>query len=148
MKNNTRNKIEYYIKNNTPVSISDLNKVFKISTSMIHRHINKLLKEWNIYKVWTSPKALYLYRRKREQYFLEFLNENKDLFWDVQDIENLSEEVIINRFFKFWDWKNMMFLIKYYWKKRLWKIYKTIRNKKRSDLSIKTINFLNIYFDV
>ncbi len=78
----------------------------------------------------------------------KLLNDNKDLFWDVKDINKLDEIAIEERFLKYWNWKNILTLIKIYWKKTFKNIFLEIQNKPRCDLSKKTINFFNIYLDV
>ena len=76
------------------------------------------------------------------------LSENKELFWDVSNLNALSEESIEERFLQYGNWKNILDLIKIFGIKKFTKIYVDIRTKSRSNLSKKTINFFNLYLDV
>lgn len=78
----------------------------------------------------------------------KLLKENKELFWDVVDINKLDDIAISERFLKYWNWKNIIDLQKIYWKRDFKKFYLEIRDKKRTNLSEKTINFFNLYLNV
>lgn len=77
----------------------------------------------------------------------KLLTENKELFWDV-NIEKIDDLAIEERFLKYWDWKNIQNLIKIYTLEGFKKNYIQLRDKKRSNLSKKTINFFNLYLNV
>lgn len=78
----------------------------------------------------------------------KLLYKNKELFWDVKDLSKLDDYAIQERFLKYWNWKNIQEIQDIYWLKKLKKDYVFIRNKKRCDLSKKTTNFFNLYFNV
>jgi hypothetical protein len=46
------------------------------------------------------------------------------------------------------NWKNILAMKKVFWVEKLRKDYVYLRDKKRTNLSKKTINFFNLYFDV
>ena len=106
MKTNTRQKILDYIEKNNPISINDIKEEFWISTQMIHRHINKLLIEDKIYKIWESPKVFY------------FPNITVDIsiVWFVGDSVDLKKSIgndffDIHKFAYFWpDWETKYWL--------------------------------------
>lgn len=78
----------------------------------------------------------------------ELVLKNKELFWDISNLEILDDYAIEERFLKYWDWKNIKDLKEIFWIEKLKKDYIYLRDKKRSDLSKKTINFFNLYFNV
>ena len=78
----------------------------------------------------------------------KFLLENKVLFWDIWDLENLSENAIEERILKYWNWRQVKELEKILWKEKFKKNYIEIINKKRINLWIKTINLFNLYFNL
>lgn len=78
----------------------------------------------------------------------ELVKQNIELFWDVWDIQKLDDIAIEERFLKYWNWKNILDLQKVLWKKTFKDLYIKIRNKKRTNLSDKTINFFNLYLNV
>lgn len=78
----------------------------------------------------------------------KLLKENKELFWDIWDINKLDDLAIEERFIKYWNWKNILDLQKVFWEKTFKDLYIEIRDKKRTNLSEKTINFFNLYLDV
>lgn len=78
----------------------------------------------------------------------ELVLKNKELFWDISNLDILDDYAIEERFLKYWDWKNIKDLKEIFWIEKLKKDYIYLRDKKRSDLSKKTINFFNLYFNV
>jgi hypothetical protein len=60
----------------------------------------------------------------------------------------LDSIAIEERFLKYWNWKNILDLQKILWKKKFKNIYLELINKKRTNLSEKTINFFNLYLNV
>jgi hypothetical protein len=75
------------------------------------------------------------------------VKKNKELFWDVWDISKMDNMVIEERFIKYGNWENIKSINKILWEEA--KInYIKIRDKKKSDLSKKTINFFNLYYNV
>ena len=73
---------------------------------------------------------------------------NMEIFWDISDVYKLDDLAISERFLKYWNWKNILDLQKILWKKVFKDLYLRVRNKKRTNLSDKTINFFNLYLDV
>jgi len=78
----------------------------------------------------------------------KLLQENKELFWDISDIWKLEDLAIEERFLKYWNWQNILDLQEIFWKKTFKELYLKILDKKRNNLSKKTINFFNLYLDV
>lgn len=78
----------------------------------------------------------------------ELLKQNKALFWDIVDLKKLDDYAIEERFFMYGNWKNILAMKKVFWVEKLRKDYVYLRDKKRTNLSKKTINFFNLYFDV
>jgi len=78
----------------------------------------------------------------------KFLLENKVLFWDIWDLENLSENAIEERILKYWNWRQVKELEKILWKEKFKKNYIEIISKKRINLWKKTINLFNLYFNL
>lgn len=78
----------------------------------------------------------------------EFLKKSKILFWDIcgSDLYSLSDEAIFERIFMYGDLEDLFSLIKLYKFDYSKEIYKKLLNKKRVNLSKKTVNFLNIVF--
>lgn len=79
---------------------------------------------------------------------IDFLLENKELFWDIKDLSNLDDLAIEERFLKYWNWKNITEMLDIFWIENVRKNYIILRDKKRIDLSKKTINFFNLYLNV
>ena len=79
---------------------------------------------------------------------IDLINSNKELFWDVSDILSLDNEAIEERFLKYWNWGNIKDMINIFWLENFKKIYIKLRDKKRTNLSKKTINFFNLYLNV
>lgn len=75
------------------------------------------------------------------------LNNNKELFWDIKNLDSLSDISIEERFLKYWDRRNIKDLLEVYWKDKFIKIYKEILSKQRCDLDKKTINFFNLFIE-
>jgi len=73
---------------------------------------------------------------------------NKELFWDVWDISKIDDLAIVERFLKYWNWDNIKSINSIIWKEKAKKNYIKIRDRKRINLSKKTINFFNLYFNV
>jgi hypothetical protein len=90
MKTNTRDNIYKYIINNAPVSINDIKLEFWISREMIHRHINKLLNEAKVYKVWTAPKVFYFADQAVNIPILGHTDEPINIDKDFFDINNFA----------------------------------------------------------
>lgn len=78
----------------------------------------------------------------------KLLIKNKELFWDIKDLNSLDDYAVEERFLKYWNWKNIKELIDIYWLEKLKKDYIFIRDKKRCNLAKKTINFFNLYLNV
>jgi hypothetical protein len=74
--------------------------------------------------------------------------ENKEIFWDISNLNNLDDYAIIERFLKYWNWQNIKDLISIFWIEKLRSEYIKIKSAKRCDLSKKTINFFNLYLNV
>lgn len=102
MKTDTREKIFKYINDTAPVSVNDMKLEFWISREMIHRHINRLINEGKIYKIWKAPKVFY------------FANEVVDIpilgfTWEPINID--KDFFDINKFAFFWpDWDTKFWL--------------------------------------
>ena len=78
----------------------------------------------------------------------DLIIENKELFWDIWNLSSLNDLSIEERFLKYWNWNNIKDLISLYWIEKFRENYFYIRDKKRSNLSKKTINFFNLYLNV
>lgn len=84
MKTNTRQKILQIIQEQYPIWISKIANILNISNEITHRHVKKLIFEWEIYKTGTPPKVYYfpVSDKKQEQNIWldradeKFLNEN------------------------------------------------------------------------
>ena len=93
MKTNTRENIFKSISKNAPISVNQLREEFWISREMIHRHINKLVEQDLVYKVWTAPKV----------YYFASESVNISVEWTVWD--NLVKSTTffeVNKFANFW----------------------------------------------
>ena len=77
----------------------------------------------------------------------KLLIDNKDIFWDVKSLGNLDNNAIEERFLRYWNWQNIIDLVNIFWKSKFKEIYLLLRDKKRPNLSDKTINFFNLYLD-
>lgn len=78
----------------------------------------------------------------------KILNDNKELFWDISNLNKLDNIAIEERFLQYWNWKNILDLQEILWKENFKQNYIKIKSKKRLNLSDKTINFFNLYLDV
>jgi len=79
---------------------------------------------------------------------IDLINSNKELFWDISDASKLDDEALEERFLKYWNWENIRDLIKIFWLENFKKNYLKLRDKNRTNLSNKTINFFNLYLNV
>lgn len=68
---------------------------------------------------------------------------NKKLFWDISDINHLSDEAIIERMLNYGDMKEFRIITKD--KVTFSEIYKQIKKKKRSNLTPIVINYTDLY---
>ncbi len=78
----------------------------------------------------------------------KILKENKELFWDISNLDKLDDIAIEERFLQYWNWKNILDLISIFWREKFKENFLKIRDKKRTNLSDKTINFFNLYLNV
>ena len=78
----------------------------------------------------------------------KLIKQNIELFWDVSNVEKLDNIAIEERFLKYGNWENIIDLQKIFWEKIFKDLYIKIRDKKRTNLSDKTINFFNLYLNV
>lgn len=63
----TRDQIAEYIKKNGKARVEDIRKEFNLGTSIIHRHLIKLLREGLIIKSGKPPLVFYVYTTKTKQ---------------------------------------------------------------------------------
>lgn len=78
----------------------------------------------------------------------KLIENNKELFWDIPNLDKLDNFAIEERFLKYWNWQNIIDIQDLIWKDKLKEDYKYLRDKKRTNFSPKTINFFNLYFNV
>lgn len=69
------------------------------------------------------------------------------LFWDINSKEDLSIESIVERVLSCGDWNDFLVLIDVLGIKQVSDIFNQISNKKRTNLSKKTINYFTLYFN-
>ncbi len=135
MKTNTRNKIYEYILDNAPIWATKIANHFWFSNQIIHRHIRKLLEDWDIIKSWTPPKVYYFPKKEEisKKYELEknkkdIIDNNFILFeangnvlywfdWFIKWCENrninpiLESDIYIDTLWKYQKYKNENWMI-------------------------------------
>lgn len=78
----------------------------------------------------------------------DLVKNNKELFWDIWNLSKIDDIIIEERFLKYWNWENIKTIDQIFWREKVKNNYIIIRDKKRSNLSKKTINFFNLYYNV
>lgn len=124
MKTNTKNDIFEFIIREYPIWVSSIANKFSFSNQIIHRHLNKLIEEWKIYKTWNPPKVYY---------FPNNFESNPEVNISEKDINFLNKN-----FIEFTpDWK-VLYWISWFdnWCKKRWhdtikelELYKVTLNK-------------------
>ena len=77
----------------------------------------------------------------------DLLSRKPYLAWSVRDKKSLSEESALEQILNFGDWQDYLKAEKELGIQKVKAIFKGLKNKKRTNLRPKTINYFNLYFD-
>lgn len=82
--------------------------------------------------------------------FMEFLHKlftkKPYLAWFVKDIDSLSKESMLEQVFNYGNWQDYLEAEKNLGIKEVRSIFENLKNKKRTNLRARTINYFNHYF--
>ncbi len=70
------------------------------------------------------------------------------LAWDTDNIENLSEEAVLERILNYGDWEDVQQFIKIKGKKKTAQIFKSTLSKKRTNYDPAIAHYFSRYFKV
>lgn len=76
----TRDRIKEYIKKREHARVEDIRREFKLGTSIIHRHLIKLLKEGDIDKLGKPPLVFYTYNPKPKKIDSDIVSAENNVF--------------------------------------------------------------------
>lgn len=109
--NNTREEILQIIKTKKIISNTEISKILNISTVATYKHIQKLILEEKITKIWNAGSTRYLIKENND-YKILFTEIQKNIIEIYENSENINIEELINSVFLSFtasgDWLNWM----------------------------------------
>ena len=77
---------------------------------------------------------------------INFVKKRKHLFWDTENYENLSEEVIVQAVLNYGNFDDIKAIFKILTLKRVANIFQKQIKRKRNNYDPKIKNYFNLYF--
>ncbi len=75
-----------------------------------------------------------------------FLADKPYLFWSVKNKSELSVEAILEAVFNYGDWQDFLKAERILGRKKVKQIFNKLKNRRRTNLRAKTVNFFELYF--